>query len=389
MKKNLKMKGTERVVKGYYRLGCVWVVALVICCVTAHGASIDVLHGAVGVQTFDASGVSIHEFRAAFTAQLSSSNAWQIRVNYGTHYVETVSFDGAEFRSASDFSRTELPNKDGNQRNATVTPWSYPIHSEPITRLVWLALAPDTNMVAQGRTLPALWNMPFQNSRSHFLESTNIEWLDQQMGRYSRIDFANALHKTETLRNTRLLSQQVKDSEIAEVLKYIQPGFVEGRFHVALSTNWNGGTYPLSFSLEVFAQKGGKETVLVQQYHGVVERIELADKFDPFPSTTGKVSVRDYRFFDARGKVDSIAYASKNGEWLSETNSELQKIFADCKFRGRKQYDSAANTPGKAERTGLFIAGCAIAAFCILCLPLLWKRKSRETPNNKRTNGEE
>ncbi len=330
------------------------------------------VRGTIVVQTLDRLGTVQHNFRAPFEVKLWGK-IWQMRVQYGTGFTELCGFDGKELCSVLEFSPVDFPETIKNGNVAVITPFSYPCHSEPITRVIWLALATDTNLVRSGAILPALWNMPFQNPFSCALKLTNVTWLDGAGFLPSALDFIQAKVSVSALKTSSFLSHAVKDDVIKEALNNVTDGVVDAEYRVGQATNWNESVFPKEFSLSVYAHSP-QGSFPVQRYQGIVESLEEVGDFSPFPESLGRYSIGDYRFSDAVAGVDEISYSVTNFHWIAATNPVLLRLFNEKKqkaFVNRNHITKVANP--KVVRSAVL--------FFLLTSTLLffWKLKKHKT----------
>lgn len=357
--------------------------AIVFVCVFAWVASASAkadsftIEGTVVVQTLDRAGTVQHNFRAPFKV-ITGDGAWRIRVQYGTAYSETCGFDGKEFRSVLDFNPSDFPAEatKGGTKVATLTLSDYPYHSEPTTRFVWLALFPNPNLVSDGKFIPALWNMPFQNVRSQNLCASNSVWMDESHRRLKQMDFAQRNAGVSFLRSNVFLSSKTSDDEIKHAFDGMRDGGVVATYRVGATTNWGGEVFPLSFEMVVIAGVDNDAPFPTQKYLGTVESIESMSKFSPFAEPSGKLSVRDYRVSARANYVDGLSYSCTNA-WPDKTEPFLQDLLRREIPRAR---DTASRAPAN-EKTGrkrapLVVIGFAVASVCGLAFMIRrWRRQ--------------
>jgi hypothetical protein len=277
-------------------------------------------------------------FQAALDAK---QQQWQVKVTYEhnntTNYQEICGSDGEKTCDILKYSKEKLVHDIGRAGATEVFPQAYIIDGtfpglsiETSTEVIWLAFGSASFFRESTSPLPALWTYGFNNPASYGEKIDRIEFLEPTGRLPSKIDFVFSTNQLLTTTNFPFLNVSMRNQRVIQACvreNQQYDGKLDAEYIVSSTTNFDGMLLPLTFKYEFFTSGPNNKPVPVETFLGKVSRVTSETPSSFLPDIAEGLWTRDYRFSDARHRLDNISYNLTNRFWPSTNDAALQDIF--------------------------------------------------------------
>ncbi len=306
---------------------------------TAVGAGVT-LSGNVQVNRMRPDGSIWEAYTSFFQVSLRDAE-WQMITTDSDDHTEVNSFDGTNlyaFYIPTDKTISRLAREEGVTNPlaaAYISKGPYPFfNAGPATQVLWFALLSAEFLLTTPNDLPSPWaQFGTMELSGHLTRLSSLRfntgsprWPVEAQFVYS----SRALLGSPT--NLAFVSSWMTPEQIKKTGRDARKrdNHAAARYTVLSTTNIGDKTFPSSFELDAFDEKGPPPLKLwtVESFVGTVTNVSGETPEDLVAKPTIGVSVSDFRFSDHKRRIDNLRYSITNGVWPASDDPKLQEEFS-------------------------------------------------------------
>lgn len=300
----------------------------VVMCVASRASDFEA-EGTLTIATFLQDGKVFRSGDFHFFAAANETH-WLITAFFGENHFQKFGCDGTNV-----YNFVEDP---GSPRTdvvpGAVTPGNYPTTGTWHTTIPWLVYASRSFFagdITNAVVLPAVWRDASDDLAAYIYRvdftSTNLAFgVPREIDYIVDHSLVTNLQPKGLLVSTNFAGQQRTTAETLIALTKDKRKVAS--LKILTTRKIDGIDVPSEFRFEAYYESGKP----FLRATGIAKRVARSSMAEYLPRTDKSVSIRDYRFADAKVGLVGIPYVVNRGEWITDAQSaELARVFSQTK----------------------------------------------------------